>query len=415
MHSCILDLDFGGFKFLGVFEIFCEIIGLDVVDLMLYVHALHSHCISTLFMPFKCVFYYCWLYVGRFGLDSAHDVFKFYTSYVHAFFMHTYFLFFSLFLVVMVFSLSLFLSLIDCAMAPKARKSTPAWNPLGYRSSSSNPIPPLHVWFHDEKARKDFLENFQKRGVHLELHVILLDFSDTLLPVVIWTQGWESLLESPLRYLIVFIQEFYSNIHDIDTSVPRFTTAFRGTRIVVTPDLISKVLHVSQVVHLDYLGYEHLRTASRDKLLSHFYETPSIWGGKKNTPCSGFAKGPRFHNMVMTFTLTPLSHYNSIMEPRAHFLLSLLKDLSIDFHSRFITSVNDVYQDTTTCDELIFLVRTYLIHLLGTYVTILCNWLIFWQKALYLYLGRSRMCLILQETVFHDQVLKSGKSVQDSS
>ena len=59
--------------------------------------------------------------------------------------------------------------------------------------------------------------------------------------------------------------------------------------------------------------------------------------------------------------------------------------------------------------------NTYVIHLLGTYVTILCNWLIFWQNALYLYLGRSRMCLILQETVFQDQVLKSCKFVQDSS
>ena len=30
------------------------------------------------------------------------------------------------------------------------------------------------------------------------------------------------------------------------------------------------------------------------------------------------------------------------------------------------------------------IVRTYVIHLLGTYVNILCNWLIFWQKVLYL-------------------------------
>ena len=60
-------------------------------------------------------------------------------------------------------------------------------------------------------------------------------------------------------------------------------------------------------------------------------------------------------------------------------------------------------------------IRTYMIHLLGTYVTILCNWLIFWQNAFYLYLGRTRMCLILQETLFQDQVLKACKSVQDSS
>ena len=61
------------------------------------------------------------------------------------------------------------------------------------------------------------------------------------------------------------------------------------------------------------------------------------------------------------------------------------------------------------------IVRTYVIHLLGTYVTILCNWLIFWQNVFYLYFGRTRMCLILQEILFQDQVLKPCKSVQDSS
>ena len=40
------------------------------------------------------------------------------------------------------------------------------------------------------------------------------------------------------------------------------------------------------------------------------------------------------------------------------------------------------------------LVRTYVIQLLGTYVTILYNWLILWQNVLYLYLGRFRMCLL---------------------
>ena len=54
-------------------------------------------------------------------------------------------------------------------------------------------------------------------------------------------------------------------------------------------------------------------------------------------------------------------------------------------------------------------------YLLVTYVNILCNWLILWQNALYLYLGRSRMCLILQETSFQVQVLKPYKFVQDSS
>ena len=58
--------------------------------------------------------------------------------------------------------------------------------------------------------------------------------------------------------------------------------------------------------------------------------------------------------MVKTFLLTPLSHYNTIIESRAHFLLSLLEDLSIDFPSHMIVSMIDIYQDTATCDKLIF-------------------------------------------------------------
>ena len=58
--------------------------------------------------------------------------------------------------------------------------------------------------------------------------------------------------------------------------------------------------------------------------------------------------------IVMTFVLHPLSHYNSITEPRAQFLLSLLKHLTIDFPSHFILSIIDVYKDMATHDKLIF-------------------------------------------------------------
>ena len=94
---------------------------------------------------------------------------------------------------------------------------------------------------------------------------------------------------------------------------------------------------------------------SKDKLSSLFCETPSYWGDHQNTPCSGFAKDPTFLNMVITFILHLLSHYNSITKPRARFLLSFLKELSIDFLSHFILSLINVYRDTMTRDKLIFL------------------------------------------------------------
>ena len=58
--------------------------------------------------------------------------------------------------------------------------------------------------------------------------------------------------------------------------------------------------------------------------------------------------------MVMTFVLHPLSHYNSITEPHAQFLLSLFEHLTIDFPSHFILSIIDVHLDLVSHDKLIF-------------------------------------------------------------
>ena len=188
----------------------------------------------------------------------------------------------------------------------------------------------------------------------MERQVVLLDFSDTDLPTIIYSRGWESLCGILVTCPSMIIQEFYSNIHGFNISVPHFVTHVRGTHIVVTPDIVSKVLYVPRVAHPDYPGYDRLRTMSKDKLLYLLCETTSSWGNRQNTPCSGFAKGPRFLNIVMTFVLHPLSHYNFITEPCARFLLSLLEGLSIDFPSHFILSLIDVYRDTATNDKLIF-------------------------------------------------------------
>ena len=88
--------------------------------------------------------------------------------------------------------------------------------------------------------------------------------------------------------------------------------------------------------------------------MSSFCECPTAWGEHLFTPCRPLVKGPRFMNMVMTFVLHPLSHYNSITEPRARFLLSLLKHLTIDFPSHFILSIIDAYLDSASHDKLIF-------------------------------------------------------------
>ena len=96
------------------------------------------------------------------------------------------------------------------------------------------------------------------------------------------------------------------------------------------------MLRVPRIVFPDYPSCKLLQTMSKDELMAAFCECSSDWGERQFTPCRPFAKDPRFMNMVMTFVLHPLSHYNSIIEPRARFLLSLLEHLTIDFPSHFI-------------------------------------------------------------------------------
>ena len=143
-------------------------------------------------------------------------------------------------------------------------------------------------------------------------------------------------------------------MHGIDSSVPLFHTHVQGTRIVVTPQLIADVLYVLRVEHPDYPGCDRLRTVSKDKMIFTFYEHPFDWGDRQFTPYKAFGKGPRFINMVMTFFLHPLSQYNSITEPCARFLLSLLEHLTIDFPSHFILCFIDIFKDMATLDKLIF-------------------------------------------------------------
>ena len=149
-----------------------------------------------------------------------------------------------LFCVFLSSSLSLSLVYNSCVMAPK-RKSTPSRNPLCFEASTSSDPTPSHVRFRDDKADRTFRSS--RRAVHSKRPVILSDFSDTDLSTVIHSRGWESLCDIPVTCLSMLIQEFYSNMHELDSSVPLFHTRVQGTRIVVTPELVSDVLCVLRV------------------------------------------------------------------------------------------------------------------------------------------------------------------------
>ena len=67
-------------------------------------------------------------------------------------------------------------------------------------------------------------------------------------------------------------------MHEIDRLVPFFFTCVRGTRIPVTPQLVADVLKVPRIEFPDYPSCEHLRTVSKDELMSTFCERPLEWG-----------------------------------------------------------------------------------------------------------------------------------------
>ena len=151
------------------------------------------------------------LCVQRFGLGCAHNAICFACHmFMHFPCIHTLFLIYLIYfdcLGLFEFSfpsLPLFLFTLVVSMAPK-HKSTPTWNPLLFDASSSFDPSPSNVRFRDDDVFKAFLENFSKRGIHSECQVILSDFTDTDLPSVIHSRGWESLCDVPVTCPLVLI------------------------------------------------------------------------------------------------------------------------------------------------------------------------------------------------------------------
>ena len=172
---------------------------------------------------------------------------------------------------------SLFLFTLVVSMAPKC-KSTLAWNPLHSSVYSSSDHAPLSLCFCNDDAYKAFAKKFSRWGIYSERRVILGHFANTDLPTVIHSQEWESLCDELVTCLFLLIQEFYSNMHGIDYSIPHFVTRVWGISILVTSQLVTDVLRVTRIEFPNYPSYERLRTVSKDELMSTFCEHLSEWG-----------------------------------------------------------------------------------------------------------------------------------------
>ena len=169
---------------------------------------------------------------GRIGLGWAHNVISFaYHMFMHSPCIRTLFSIYLLYLncigtfLIVSLSLPLFLFTLVVSMASK-HKLAPSQNPLCSRASSSSDPTPSHIRFRDEDARKDFSENFSRRGVHSERRVILADFADTDLPTFIHSWEWKSPCDVPVTCPSVLIQDFYSNMHGFDFLYRSFLLAF---------------------------------------------------------------------------------------------------------------------------------------------------------------------------------------------
>ena len=92
---------------------------------------------------------------------------------------------------------------------------------------------------------------------------------------------------------------------------------------------------------------------------------------------------------------------------------NLLQSESCKLSTCKLSSCKLSFLNLCTLSSCKLLVRTYVFHMLRTYVMILCNWLILWQNALYLYLDRLRMCLNTSRNHVLRSSVEAFKSVQE--
>ena len=144
-----------------------------------------------------CVYSIAMMCVGRFGLGWAHNAFIFTCHmfmHFHAYVPSSFYIFYIVscwfFSDCLSLPLSLFLTLVALWYLNVNLFRLGTFFILG-ASFSSSPSDPIlfHIQFHDEKAKSNFLENFSWRSIHLECQVVLSDFFDTDLPIVIHNKG----------------------------------------------------------------------------------------------------------------------------------------------------------------------------------------------------------------------------------
>ena len=123
----------------------------------------------------------------------------------------------------------------------------------------------------------------------------------------------------------------------------------------------------------DWLMTADLRNKPREKHTMEFEESLIAWILRVTYDSSQVASDSRNSLLVAFWSVIFPILYQQCINP--HYPWNVRRRRSIFWRN---------FRERNPSQTLESYIRTYVFHMLGSYVTILCNWLILWQNTLYL-------------------------------
>ena len=148
------------------------------------------------------------------------------------------------------------------------------------------------------------------------------------------SRGWIAMChkDQPTGIPNSCIPEFYSNFINIQAEKNEFDFFFRNKIYHISPDVVSTAL---QLLRVSEAGYPFAPTTdpTDDTIMSYFSEKTMAWGSSSKCGSQSFTAKTRVFNLIMSFNILPLSHWNTLSKSRARFLYAFMKGVSIDLPS----------------------------------------------------------------------------------
>jgi hypothetical protein len=198
-----------------------------------------------------------------------------------------------------------------------------------------------HTRFCKYKAYRQFVDNYRGRRVAIERGLVVIEFDERTpyIPAVLEAQGWVAMVKDHLPAIAKLVREFYANLHR--RAGDSFFTWVRGTKIHVTPDLISAITGAPRVRTPKYpWPVDHLPT--RAKMVAcfaegcpHHMETE----GEGSFQVHDFSNEVRCIYRVVMSRVLPLLSLTMITMDRTRCLYTLLTKTSIDYGSMVMVTM----------------------------------------------------------------------------